>query len=334
LHLLTKILVTGGSGFIGAYIIKELVEKGYAVRAIRHSKASPFFIPEHINAKVEWVYGDVLDVVSLDEAMQGIDAVIHAAAKVSFGDKDRRALYKINIDGTANVVNMALENNVQRFVHISSVAAIGRTITRETITEEKKWQPGKWHTSYAISKYHAEVEVWRGAAEGLNSVIVNPSTVLGYGDWSTSSCAIFKSVYNEFPWYTKGVNGFVAVTDVARAAVLLMESDHCNERFIVNGDNWSFQQLFNTIADGFGKKHPHKEATPFLGRIAWRMEKLKSMFSGKKPLLTRESARVAQSITFFDNNKLLKALPGFSFTPLEKAIQKDCEQYLANLQPL
>jgi nucleoside-diphosphate-sugar epimerase len=113
-----------------------------------------------------------------------------------------------------------------------------------------------------------------------------------------------------------------------------MESDQCNERFIVNGDNWTFQQLFNTIADGFGKKHPHKEATPFLGRIAWRMEKLKSMFSGKKPLLTRESARVAQSITFFDNNKLLKALPGFSFTPLEKAIQKNCEQYLANLQPL
>lgn len=332
--MLTKILVTGGSGFIGAYIIKELVEKGYAVRAIRHSNAAPFFIPEHINARVEWVPGDVLDVVSLDEAMEGVDAVIHAAAKVSFGDKDRRSLYKINIEGTANAVNIALEKNIRRFIHISSVAAIGRTVTGETITEEKKWQPGKWHTSYAISKYHAEMEVWRASAEGLNTVVVNPSTVLGYGDWSTSSCAIFKSVYNEFPWFTKGINGFVAVTDVARATVLLMESDLSNERFIVNGDNWSFQQLFNTIADGFGKKHPHKEATPFLGSIAWRMEKLKSMFSGKRPLLTRESARVAQSITYFDNSKIIKALPGFSFTPLEKAIQKDCEQYLASPQPL
>lgn len=178
------------------------------------------------------------------------------------------------------------------------------------------------------------MEVWRAAAEGLNTVIVNPSTVLGYGDWSTTSCAIFKSVYNEFPWYTKGINGFVAVTDVARAVVLLMESGLSNERFIVNGDNWSFQQLFNTIADGFGKKHPHKEATPFLGSIAWRMEKLKSMLSGKRPLLTRQSARVAQSITYFDNSKIIKALPGFSFTPLEKAIQKDCEQYQANRQPL
>jgi dihydroflavonol-4-reductase len=332
--LFTKILVTGGSGFIGAYIIKELVEKGYAVRAIRHNTNAPFFIPAHINDKVEWVPGDVLDVVSLDEAMKGVDAVIHSAAKVSFNDNDRSALYKINIEGTANVVNIALENNVRRFVHISSVAAIGRTVTGETITEEKKWQPGKMHTTYAISKYQAELHVWRGAAEGLDIVIVNPSTVLGFGDWSTSSCAIFKSVYNEFPWYTKGINGFVAVTDVAKAAVLLMESEHSHERFIVNGDNWSFQQLLNTIADGFGKKHPHKEATPLMGNIAWRMEKLKSMFSGKKPLLTRQSARVAQSVTYFDNSKILKALPGFAFTPLEKAIQKNCEQYLANLQPL
>jgi dihydroflavonol-4-reductase len=332
--LFTKILVTGGSGFIGAYIIKELVEKGYAVRAIRHSNNPPFFIPSHINDKVEWVQGDVLDVVSLDEAMDGVDAIIHSAAKVSFNDNDVRSLYKINIDGTANVVNIALENNIRRFVHISSVAAIGRTITGETITEEKKWQPGKQHTTYALSKYQAELHVWRGAAEGLDIVIVNPSTVLGYGDWSTSSCAIFKSVYKEFPWYTKGINGFVAVTDVARAVVQLMESEHSHERFIVNGDNWTFQQLFNTIADGFGKKHPHKEATPFMGSIAWRMEKLKSMLSGKKPLLTRQSARVAQSVTYFDNSKLLKALPGFSFTPLEKAIQKNCEQYLANLQPL
>lgn len=332
--MFTKILVTGGSGFIGAYIIKELVEKGYAVRAIRHNNNAPFFIPAHINDKVEWVPGDVLDVVSLDEAMDGVDAVIHSAAKVSFNDNERSALYKINIEGTANVVNIALENNIRRFVHISSVAAIGRTVTGETITEEKKWQPGKMHTTYAISKYQAELHVWRGAAEGLDMVIVNPSTVLGYGDWSTSSCAIFKNVYKEFPWYTKGINGFVAVTDVAKATVLLMESEHSHERFIVNGDNWTFQQLLNTIADGFGKKYPHKEATPFMASIAWRMEKLKSMLSGKKTLLTRESARVAQSVTYFDNSKILKALPGFVFTPLEKAIQKNCEQYLANLQPL
>jgi Nucleoside-diphosphate-sugar epimerases len=332
--LFTKVFVTGGTGFLGAYIIKELVEKGYAVRAIRRSNTLPFFIPQHILNKVEWVSGDILDVVSLAEGMEGMDAVIHAAAKVSFQSKEKKELLKINIEGTANVVNIALEKNIRRFVHISSVAAIGRTASGETITEDKKWTAGKMHTMYAISKYHGEMEVWRGAAEGLNVVVLNPSTVLGYGDWNTSSCAIFKNVYKEFPWYTRGINGFVGVEDVARATVMLMESELNGERFIINSENWSFQQLLNTIADGFGKKRPSREATRFMGSIAWRMEKLKAAFSGKKPLLTRESARVAHSITYFDNNKILKTLPRFTFTPLAHSIKNACEQYLANRQPL
>lgn len=329
----TKVLITGGTGFLGAYIIKELVEKGYAVRAIRRNHTVPFFIPAHIFHKVEWVEGDILDVIALKDAMDGMDAVIHAAARVSFHASERKELFKVNIEGTANVVNMALEKNIRRFVHISSVAAIGRTVNGERISEEKKWQPGKMHTFYAISKYHAEMEVWRGAAEGLNVVVLNPSTVLGYGNWNTSSCAIFKSVYNEFPWYTTGINGFVSVEDVARATVLLMNSSQNNERFILNGENWSFRQLLDTIADGFGKKRPHKEATPFMGSIAWRMEKLKSIFSGNKPLLTRQSARVAHSITYFDNSKILQALPGFSFTPLAQSIKSACTQYATNPQP-
>jgi dihydroflavonol-4-reductase len=332
--LSTNVFVTGGTGFIGAYIIKELVEKGYTVRAIRRSNTLPFFIPKQILDKVEWVNGDILDVVSLADAMEGMDTVIHAAGKVSFQSKDRKELLKINIEGTANVVNIALEKDIRRFVHISSVAAIGRTASGETINEEKKWQAGKMHTLYAISKYRGEMEVWRAAAEGLNVVVVNPSTVLGYGDWSTSSCAIFKNVYKEFPWFTTGINGFVGVQDVAKATVLLMESEISHERFIINSENWSFQQVLNTIADGFRKKHPSKEATRFIGSIAWRLEKLKSQFSGKKPLLTRESARVAHSITYFDNNKILKTLPGFTFTPLVHSIKKACEQYLAQLQPL
>lgn len=323
----TKVLVTGGTGFLGAYIIQELVQKGYSVRAIRRQQQAPFYIPQNILSKVEWVTGDLLDVVSLQEAMQDAAAVIHAAGKVSFASRDKSALFKVNVEGTANVVNMAIEMNVPRFVHISSVAAIGRNASGETVTEGKKWQQGKYHTPYAVSKYHAEMEVWRAAAEGLNAVVVNPSTILGYGDWSNSSCAIFKSVYNEFPWYTTGINGFVGVEDVARAVVLIMESDISGERFIINNDNWSFQQMLNTIADGLGKKRPHKEATPLLGAMAWRVEKVKSFFSGKRPLLTRHSARVANSKTYFDNGKILEALPQFSFTPLQQSIESACHRY-------
>jgi nucleoside-diphosphate-sugar epimerase len=332
--LLKKILITGGTGFLGAYIIQELVERGYQVRAIRRSKTLPFFIPTPVMEQVEWVAGDILDVVSLAEAMEGIDTVIHAAGKVSFIARDKTDLFRINIEGTANMVNTALEKNIQRFVHISSVAAIGRTANGEEVTEEKKWQAGRLNTQYAISKYQGEMEVWRGMGEGLNVVVLNPATIIGYGDWNSSSCAIFKNVYKEFPWFTTGVNGFVGVRDVAKAAVMLMESSYSSERFIVNNVNWSFQQLLNTIAAGFGKKPPPKEATPFLGEIAWRMEKLKAAFTGKKPLLTRQSALVAHSKTYFNNRKLLQALPEFSFTPLDQSIQKACELYMSDLQPL
>ncbi len=330
----TKVLVTGGTGFLGAYIIQELIEHGFAVRALRRSARLPFFIPAATLEQVEWIEGDILDIVSLDEAMEGVEAVIHSAAKVSFDPKEKKELFNINIDGTANMVNMALEKNVGRFVHISSVAALGRTASGDTVTEAKKWQHSKLNTQYAISKYHGEREVWRGMGEGLDVVVLNPSTILGYGDWNTSSCAIFKNSFREFPWYTNGVNGFVDVKDVARAAVLLMKSGISAERFIVNGDNWSFRQLLNTIAAGFHKKSPNREATPFLGEVAWRMEKFKSMFSGKKPLLTAQSARVAQSKTYFEHHKLLQALPGFSFTPLAQSIQNACDNYLLHPQSL
>jgi nucleoside-diphosphate-sugar epimerase len=324
---LNKVLVTGGTGFIGAYIIKELVEKGYAVRAIRRSNKLPFFISPDILNKVEWVTGDVLDVISLNEAMQGIDAVIHSAAVVSFDKRERKQMYNTNVDGTANVVNLSLENGIKKLVHISSISALGRTATGEKVNEEKKWLNSKLNSHYGISKNKAEMEVWRGMGEGLDAVIINPSTVLGFGNWHDSSCAIFKNSYKGFPWYTKGVNGFVAVEDVAKIAMLLMESNITEERFIINHENWEFRKLFDVIADGFRKKHPKWEATPFLSSIAWRVERIKSFLKNAKPLLTKETARIALSKTYWQNDKILKALPGFSFMALESSITKACKNY-------
>ena len=324
------ILVTGGTGFLGSYIIKQLVEKGYSVRAIRRSAKLPFWIPSAIFDKVEWVEGDVLDVVALEDAMEGIDTVIHSAAVVSFARRERKEMYKVNVDGTANVVNVALEKNIRRFVHISSVAALGRTANGGNVNEEKRWEESKVNTHYAISKFKAELQTWRGLNEGLEGVILNPSTILGHGDWHSSSCAIFRNIYEGFKWYTSGINGFVDVEDVARAAILLMESNITEQRYIVNGDNWTFQKLQNAIADAFDKKRPSKLATPFLMNLAWRVEKFKSLFTGKKPLLSKESARVAQSKTLFENDKLLKAFPGFSFTPLEESIKNAAAKYMAD----
>ncbi|HWJ90479.1 MAG TPA: NAD-dependent epimerase/dehydratase family protein [Flavisolibacter sp.] len=321
------ILVTGGTGFLGAYIIKNLVEKGHAVRAIRRSSALPFFIAPEIFDRVEWVEGDVLDPVSLDDAMHGIRDVIHAAAIVSFSKHDRKLMYQVNVEGTANVVNAALDRKVQRFVHISSVAALGRTSKAEMVSEEKKWEASRSNTHYAISKHEAEMHAWRGFAEGLEGAVLNPSTILGFGDWHRSSCAIFRNAYKEFPWYTNGVNGFVGVEDVAEAAVQILNAQAQHQKYIVNAENWSFKQLFQTIAEGFQKRPPHKEATKMMGEVAWRLEGLRSMIAGSQPLLTRETAKVAQSKTSFDNRNLLRALPGFAYTPLRTVIEKACEKY-------
>jgi nucleoside-diphosphate-sugar epimerase len=278
------------------------------------------------------VEGDILDVVSLEEAMQGVDGVIHSAAFVSFYKSERQQMYKVNVEGTANVVNAAIDQKIPRLLHVSSVAALGRKTKSELVTEERKWEEDKNNTHYAISKHKAELEVWRGFAEGLDGVIINPSTILGFGDWHSSSCAIFRSAYKEFSWYTKGINGFVGVEDVAEAAVQLWQSDISEKKFIVNTDNISFQHLFNTIAKEFKKKEPNREATTALAELAWRMEAVKAFFMGKKPLLTRETAKVARNRTRFDNTALVKALPGFNYEPLEKVIKNACEKYLRALQ--
>jgi len=326
------ILVTGGTGFLGSYIIKNLVEKGHAVRAIRRSAKIPFWMPPPVFNQVEWIEGDVLDIISLCDAMQGVDSVIHAAAVVSFSKSGRKQMYRVNIDGTANVVNTAIEHSVRRIIHVSSIAAIGRTTREALVNEEKKWEDNKNNTHYAITKHHSEMHVWRGFSEGLNGAIINPSTILGFGDWHQSSCAMFRNVYKGFNWYTNGINGFVGVEDTAEAVAQLLFSEINQKKFIVSAENWIFRDLFNAIADGFEKQRPQKEATRALGEIAWRMEHLRSMVTGKKPLLTRETAKVGHSKTSWDGTALLEALPQFRYTPLQVVIKTACEKYREAIQ--
>jgi nucleoside-diphosphate-sugar epimerase len=327
-----RVLVTGGTGFLGAYILKHLIEKNFSVRALRRSARDPFFIDPAILERIEWVEGDVLDTVSLYDAMEGMDVVIHAAAVVSFTSEDRKRMYQVNVEGTANVVNAAIDSGVKRMVHISSVAALGRTTEARMVDEEKKWEENSSNTHYAISKHAAEMHVWRGFAEGLGGVVLNPSTILGYGDWHQSSCALFRNGYREFAWYSRGWNGFVGVEDVAEAAVRFVCSDINHKKFIVSAENRDFRELFTAIAHCFGKRPPQREATPFLGKIAWRLEALRAGISGNKPLLTRETSRIALSKTSFDNRRILAALPGFSFTPLEEVIRAACEKYVNALR--
>lgn len=314
-----KIFVTGGAGLVGKELIAQLLDQGYHVRAMYHHKQIDLNHP-----LLEIIQGDLLDVVFLEDALRGIDYVYHCAALVSYDPADRFKLMKMNIEGTANVVNACLGSSVKKLIHVSSVAAIGRSEPGELVNETMQWTEETSRSNYSKSKFYAELEVWRGIGEGLDAVIVNPSLILGGDDWSTGSSAIFKSAYEEFPWYSSGSGGFVDVKDVARAMILLMNSDITAQRFLLNGENLTFKEVFTRIAGCFGKKPPHKKVNAFLASLVWRWEALKGWITGRSPLLTRETAMSAQSKVFYDHTKILKTLPGFSFTPIDETIARTC----------
>jgi len=324
------IFVTGGTGLVGSYLIKSLLDAGKPVRALCRHPYNGSLLSAGDLQRVEWAEGDILDIDALEECMKGVQQVYHCAATVSFSPRMADTLLKVNIEGTANVVNAALSTGVRKLAHISSVAALGRGPKGMPVNESVSWSEEPNRSLYGRSKYEGEMEVWRGMAEGLETVIVNPSTILGAGDWKKGSAGLFKTAYDEFPWYTEGVNGFVDVRDVARAVIALMDSDIHSERFIISADNWTYRQVFTEIARQFGKRIPHKKVTPLIAEIAWRMEKMKGLFSGIDPLLTKETAHTAQSIMLFDNGKVLKALPGFQFTPLEETIRYHCALLKSN----
>ncbi len=321
------ILVTGGSGLVGSALITQLLAKGEKVKAIYNKTP----LPDFNSPLVEQIQCNILDVPGLEEAMQGVDKVYHCAAIVSFNPSRKEALYKVNIEGTANMVNAALITGVKKLVHVSSVAALGRIRNNETINESAEWTEDNNNSAYGKSKFYAEMEVWRGIGEGLNAVIVNPSLILGPGDWEASSSKIFKSVYDEFPWYTEGTNGFVDVRDVVSAMIELMESDITAQRFILNGENTTYKNAFTMIAQAFNKKPPHKQVTPLLASIIWRLEAIKSKFSSNDPLVTKETAETALSSVYYDNSKLLKFLPNFKFTSLQQTINHTCNVFQQKL---
>ena len=313
------IMVTGGAGLLGSTLIKMLLAEGESVKAIFHKTALDI---EHPN--LQKIHCDILDVYALEEAMQDVSAIYHCAALVSFSPKDAQKLFKTNVEGTANVVNAALNAGVKKLVHVSSVAALGRIRHGEMISEKMQWSEETSNSKYGYSKYLGELEVWRGIAEGLNAVVVNPVIILGAGDWNDSSTKIFKTVYDGFPWYAEGTSGFTDVRDVAAAMIALMKSDISAERFIISAENRSYRDIFNMIAAGFNKKPPHKKITPFLAGVKWRMEAVKSKFTGLKPLVTKETAATSLAKVRFDNSKLLKFLPEFRYRSMEDTVSETC----------
>lgn len=316
------ILVTGATGFLGAELIHQLTGQGTKLRALKREHS---VIPDLIkdNPLIEWAVADINDLSTLDTAFEDIHQVYHCAAMISFDPKDKAKLLKVNIEGTSNVVNLCVENQA-RLLHVSSVAALGNAKKGQLITEKDFWEYDSKAHSYAISKYEGEMEVWRGIAEGLEAVIVNPSVIIGGAAGFQGSGAIFKLVKEGLSFYTKGATGIVDVQDVAKSMIALMNSTITEERFTISAENYNYQRFFGEIAKGFGVKAPAKEAKPWMLGIAWRAAKLASLFTGKPAALTSDAARSSLNESLYSNKKIIETI-GITFKPLDQTVAETCQ---------
>ena len=334
------ILVTGGTGLVGAHLLLRLAEGETPVRALYRNadttrKTKHLFShygKQNLFEKIEWLEGDILETPSLELALAGVEKVYHCAASISFDPADEKLLRKVNIEGTANVVNCCLALGVRKLCHVSSVAALGDLKYNETvITEETEWNPEKFHADYAISKHGAETEVWRGWQEGLEVAIVNPGLIFGYGFWNQGSGEIFKAVNKGQYFYTKGTCGAVAVEDVVEIMLQLMESDISGERYTVVAENITYENIFNAIADGMHKKHTFIYATPFMTDVAYRLDWFFSKLLFRKRHFTKSMAKSAHKHQNFDNSKIREVL-NYNFRDVKSYLTKIGEKYRNNHQ--
>lgn len=328
------ILVTGGTGMLGAHLLLQLVERDKKIRALKRSNSSlsitkkvfAYYEKSPLLRQIEWIEGDVLDISSLEIAMQRCREVYHAAALVSFEKKNAQQMLDINVQGTANVVNVSLAQNIQKLGHVSSIATLNRYEDGNITTEENYWKPNPHNSNYAISKYLSEQEVWRGIQEGLSAVIINPSVILGPGNWNKGSSQMFQKVWEGLKFYTSGGTGYVDVIDVAKALIDLMESNVRNERYIVNSDNLKFRTVFDWIAEDLKKPKATIKVTLLLKEIAWRLEAARCFMTRKPPLLTKETANSAMTTTRYSNKKLSDF--GFKHTPIRESVKRYANWFL------
>jgi len=330
------ILVTGGTGLVGAHLLYHLLLENDTVKAIHRVKSDLQAVKnvfsyysndfESIFQKIEWVEADITDVCLLEEAFENVTEVYHSAALVSFNPKDYREMRKINIEGTSNIVNLCIAEKIKKLCFVSSIATIEKSVKSKIIDEDCEWNPETNNYGYAISKYGAEMEVWRASQEGVEVVIVNPGVILGAGFWQQGSGAIFSKVKSGLPFYSEGITGFVSVNDVVKSMILLMNSELKNERYILISENISFKEVFFKIADEFNKKRPSIKVTKLMSAIGWRLEKIKAVLTGRSPMLTKQSSKSIHNKQYYSSEKIIKAL-NYKFEPTSETIKNVCELY-------
>lgn len=320
------ILVTGATGLVGAHLLVDLTQNESKVRAIYRNKHSvektrslfELYQKSSLFDKIEWVQADILDIPSLENAFAKVTHVYHCAAMISFNPDDEEKLRKTNIEGTANIVNFCLGHNVKKLCHVSSVAALGDLQEHESIiTEKTEWNPEKEHSDYAISKYGAEMEIWRAQQEGLDVVVVNPGIILGPGFWQDGSGKLFSGVANGLKFFTKGKAGYISVLDVVKSMIELMNGNISGERYILVAESISFEEITKKIARELNVPGPSVYANKLMTEMAWRLDWMSSTFLKKERKLSKISAQTVHNHNFYSNQKIKESLGLKFISPLE-----------------
>ncbi|MBP6001042.1 MAG: NAD-dependent epimerase/dehydratase family protein [Flavobacterium sp.] len=319
------ILVTGATGLVGSHLLVALLQENEAVKALYRSnaqieKTKKVFAHKNQLAlfdNIQWVKGDITDIPSLERAFEKVTHVYHCAAVVSFDPKEEEKIRKVNIEGTAHIVNCCLDFKIKKLCHVSSIAALGDTKAQESlITEETEWNFEKQHSDYAITKYGAEMEVWRGFQEGLEVVIVNPGVIFGYGFSNLGSDLFIQWVKKRIPFYTKGIIGIVGVQDVVTSMITLMKSEISGERFIVVGENCSYKELFDCLAHLLHTKSPFIKASKIATAFVWRFDWLWATLTNSKRKLTKATAASSHATALYSSKKI-EATIGITFAQKE-----------------
>jgi nucleoside-diphosphate-sugar epimerase len=322
----SRIAITGGTGFLGSHIIRYFIQEGYTnITALKRENSNMTLVSD-FQDKVVWLNGDILDIECLYELLDNVDFVVHSAAMVSYDPLDREEIFNVNVEGTANVVNVCLEKNPRKLIFMSSVAAIGRVKSNQLIDEKTEWNESKFNTHYGQSKRLAELEIWRGMAEGLKVGILNPSIILGPSIWGDSSTKVLTHVFKGSKLYPPGTNGFVDVRDVAKLTLHLLESDVINERYLAVSEMLSYKNLFQLIAEEFSIKPPHIEITGFLSGLAWRFYTLKRLLFGTRPAITEETVRITSGEFLYDNSKSKEQFQ-FEYRIIKETIRDTVSKY-------
>lgn len=310
-----NILITGITGLFGSHLAREFSQMG-KIHGLRREDSDLGLLGD---LEVQWHIGELSNMESLLESLQEIDLVIHSAGMVSFSGKDKEKLYQVNTTGTSNLVNAMLSVGVKKLVHVSSVAAIGRSPELKKIDEEFKWTESPFNTAYAVSKYLAELEAWRGEQEGLELIVVNPSVLLGKASYGKSSAAIYSYVLEENKFFPKGDLNYIDVRDAAKITRNLVEKQVWGERFILNAQSISFQEFFSEIAKVFGKKAPQFPIPDWLILIAATSGSILRAIGLSKSPVNKQTAMISQQKTYFDNAKI-QSLLDYSYFPLIESL--------------